>query len=285
MAQKVAVTISGLTTANFDQFIIPAPSGIKIDAKCLELGVPLEGIWRKVYNIIQRRNPEPAELDAKARDRARRSFEKVQVAFPAEAEQVRARLAGDDLLVSSSANQLRLAELVRTYYIFLNKHFSKAVPDPWGGLQSVRAAGDSATLLCFLRLSLCQGLCDLAGHGAIEEETYRRIVSDSQEVAGNDKVEEDPKEKLFTEYLNLLRCVRFGGTGKFGLRRAPGALRSESAPAVRLLQQSFPTARWMAADVRSESRSRLSRIGCEVGRANQRSTFVPSVTCSFSWKS
>ncbi|MCB0186598.1 MAG: type I-D CRISPR-associated protein Cas10d/Csc3, partial [Caldilineaceae bacterium] len=131
IAEEIVQTIGKMTTANFEQFVDPRPAGIKIDSKCLELGVPFHRILREVYNIIQKRTPDPAEFDAKVRDYVQRGFAKNQAALPGMAERVQAALAEDAMLVSADVEQLRLAEFIRTYFIFLGDHFADIVPDSW----------------------------------------------------------------------------------------------------------------------------------------------------------
>ena len=128
---SVAGVIAGLTTGKFEEFIQSTGQGIKVDSKCLELGVPFRSIWREIDNQVQRRKFDPADADAKARDWAQRGFAKSSKAYPAETERVQAALAGAAPLVSADPNRLRLAELVRSYYIFLNKHFTAAIADAW----------------------------------------------------------------------------------------------------------------------------------------------------------
>ena len=53
------------------------------------------------------------------------AHEKARQTYPDQAERVQAALESPELLVSTDPNRLRLAELIRTYYIFLNKHFGK----------------------------------------------------------------------------------------------------------------------------------------------------------------
>lgn len=137
MAERIAETISGVTSSKFKEFINSTGQGIKVDAKCLELGIPFKKILDEIYNLVQRRSFDPADLDAKARDWAQREFEKSQQEYPQAAEAVQAALDSPDLLVSSNPDRLRLAELVRSYYVFLNKHFSKTIPDAWAHIYAL----------------------------------------------------------------------------------------------------------------------------------------------------
>lgn len=84
----VAGVIAGLTTGKFDEFIQSTGQGIKVDGKCLELGVPFRSIWREINNQVQRRKFNPVDVDAKARDWAQRGFVKASNVYPAQAERV-----------------------------------------------------------------------------------------------------------------------------------------------------------------------------------------------------
>jgi CRISPR-associated protein Csc3 len=253
MARRVARTISRLTAAKFREFIQPAPAGIKVDAKCLELGVPFEDILREIYNVVQRRTPDPVELDAKARDWAQRGFEKAAAEFPDTAEQIQAALESQSLLVNDDVDRLRQSELVRSYYIFLNKHFRETVSDPWGRIYDLLDLPEAHRpfyayfdALWARAYVISRDLPPLT-----EEDIYRRIEADGVALLEAHEQTADPKVALFTDYLKLYAIFGHGQppTG-FGAHLAH-YVENQHKQCV-YCSGPFPTDKWMAPDVRSD---------------------------------
>ena len=253
MAERVARTISDVTLSKFRQFIQPAPSGIKVDAKCLELGVPFAQILREIYNIIQKRTPDPAALDAKARDWANRGFEKAQKSFPEAADAVQAALESDDLLVSRDVDRLRQAELIRSYYIFLNKHLRKQVGAPWERIYDLLELPRARRPFYAYFDALWARAYVLSRDLTLsEEEIYRRIEADGASLLQSDEETTDPKAALFTDYLRLYAL--FGVNGRSTARfdeHLSHYVENQHKQCV-YCSGPFPTAKWMAADVRSD---------------------------------
>jgi len=253
MAQRVAQTISMMTATKFRQFITPAPSGIKVDGKCLELGVPFADILREIYNIVQRRNPDPSALDAKARDWAQRGFEKAKASYPEAADQVQAALDDTDPLVSEDVDRLRQAELIRSYYIFLNKHFQEVVADPWAriytllDLPEVRYPFYAYFNALWARAYVLSRDLTLS-----EEEIYRRIEADGMALLQSNEQATDPKTALFTDYLKFYAVFSASGrpATRFGEHLAH-YVENQHKQCV-YCSGPFPTGKWMAADVRSD---------------------------------
>lgn len=253
VAQRVARTISTMTASKFRQFITPSPSGIKVDAKCLALGVSFKEILNEIYNIVQRRTPDPAQLDAKAREWARRGFAKARTEFPQVADRVKEALEGTTLLVSENVNRLRQAELIRSYYIFLNQHFRDTVDDPWGriyallDLPKARYPFYAYFDARWVRAYVLSRDLDLS-----EEEIYRRIEADGETLSQSDEQATDPKAALFAEYLSLYAI--FGSSEQPALRfeeHLSHYVKSQHKQCV-YCSGPFPTGKWMTGDVRSD---------------------------------
>jgi CRISPR-associated protein Csc3 len=253
MAQRVAQTISKVTAAKFREFINPAPAGIKVDPKCLELGVPFEEILREIYSIIQKRNPDPADLDAKARDWAQREFDKSSAAFPDAVVQIQDALASPSLLVSENSDRLHQAELIRSYYIFLNKHFSDAVDDPWARIYTLLDLPKARyTFYAYFNALWARAYVLSRDLTLSEEEIYRRIEADGVALAQDSEQAQDFKIALFFDYLGLYAIFGAG-------RRSEADFRAHLAHYVENQHKQcvycsgpFPTDKWMAADVRSD---------------------------------
>ena len=248
----VAGVIAGLTTGKFDEFIQSTGQGIKVDGKCLELGVPFRSIWREINDQVQRRKFNPVDVDAKARDWAQRGFVKASNVYPAQAERVRAALAGAAPLVSTDSNRLRLAELVRSYYIFLNKHFAKSIPDGWAHIYHLLDLSEERwSYYAYFDALWARAYVLAADLALTEEEAYRRIERDGEAVTGTGGQGGDVRVQLFTDYLRLYalfenseRPADFGDHLVHYVANEHHQCVFCSGP--------FPTDKWMSADVRSD---------------------------------
>jgi CRISPR-associated protein Csc3 len=253
MARRIARTISQVTTAKFRDFIQPAPAGIKVDAKCLELGVPFEDILREIYNIILRRSPDAAELDAKVRDWAQRGFDKAEADFPEAADRVRAALEDTTLLVSQDVNRLHQAELIRSYYIFLNKHFQHVVEDAWARIYALLDLPQAQHAFYAYFDPLWARAYVLSRDLTLSEQAiYRCIEGDGLALTQGEEQPLDPKVALFTHYLGLY--AMFGGSGQPALRfgeHLAHYVQNQHKQCV-YCSGPFPTDKWMAGDVRSD---------------------------------
>ena len=133
--------IESKTRGEFSKFIQGSPAGIKVDEKCLSLGLSFQEIWNEVWNIISQKK-YAANVDA-MNDRCRGRLQNTRGQLtgtkpskknPDPAAQVALIdeiLAEDAYLLPPDDDAVKIGELVRTYYIFLKKHFSKNIPDAW----------------------------------------------------------------------------------------------------------------------------------------------------------
>ena len=138
IGKSVVHNIESKTRGEFIKFIQGSPAGIKVDEKCLTLGVSFAEIWNEVRNIISERkyvaNAKVDTMNAKCRDRLEGIRAKLNESDPNVVSQVTLLdeiLDAETYLLLPDDDAIRLGELVRTYYIFLNKHFSKVVKDAW----------------------------------------------------------------------------------------------------------------------------------------------------------
>jgi CRISPR-associated protein Csc3 len=253
MGTHIADTISDMTTGKFEEFIESTGQGIKVDSKCLELGIPFRQIWREIHNLVQRRNPDPADLDSKARDWAQRGFNKSQKAYPAEADRVRSLLDSATLLVSGEPDRLRLAELIRSYYIFLNRHFAKSVPDAWERIYRLLELPESQWPYYAYFEALYARAYVLSRDLAFgEEEVYRRIEQDGEEVTGSEQGEEDAKVALFTHYLTLYAVFDVARQSEIDFGEHLAHYTTNQHQQCVYCSGPFATDKWMSADVRSD---------------------------------
>lgn len=137
----VVDSIEEKTRGEFSKFIQGSPAGIKVDEKCLSLGLSFQQIWNEVWNIISERK-YATNVDAmndRCRGRLQNTREKLVGMKPskknpdpaAQVVLIDEILVEDAYLLPPDDAAARIGELVRTYYIFLNKHFSSTIPDAW----------------------------------------------------------------------------------------------------------------------------------------------------------
>ncbi len=249
---KVAGVIAGLTTGKFEEFIQSTGQGIKVDGKCLELGVPFHSIWREIYNRIQRRNFDPIDMDAKARDWAERGFEKASKAHPAEAQRVRAALTDAKSLVGADPNRLRLAELIRSYYIFLNKHFAKGIANTWEHIYRLLELPEAQWPYYTYFDALWARPYVLVNDVSLDEEqVYRRIEQDGEAVTGAGEQDDNFRAQLFNQYLQLYAVFEHDERQVPFDKHLTHYVTSQHRQCV-FCSGPFPTDKWMSADVRSD---------------------------------
>ncbi len=252
MARRIAETISGMTEAKFRDFISSIGQGIKVDSKCLELGVPFARIWREIYNLVQRRRFAPADLEHKARERAKKNFERNKRAVPEAAAEVEHLLAAPESLVTADIARLRAAELARSYYIFLTTHFAKEVADPWERIYRLLGLPETRWPVYAYFDARYDRPYVLARDLESEEEVYRRIEADGKELMGEAGIGEDPKVALFEEY--LARYALFGQDGQEAIDFGDHLAHYVAGQHQQCVYCGgpFPTAKWMTADVRDD---------------------------------
>ncbi|MCY4568171.1 MAG: type I-D CRISPR-associated protein Cas10d/Csc3 [Candidatus Poribacteria bacterium] len=138
IGSSVVHNIESKTRGEFIKFIQGSPAGIKVDEKCIALGVSFAKIWNEVRNIISERkyvaNAKVDDLNTKCQERLEGIRNKLSRSDP---NVIGQRALLDEILdaetyrLPPNDDAIRIGELVRTYYIFLNKHFSKTVVNAW----------------------------------------------------------------------------------------------------------------------------------------------------------
>ena len=138
IGNAVVHNIASKTRKEFIKFIQGSPAGIKVDEKCIALGVSFAEIWNEVRNIVSERkyvsNAKVDAMNTKCRERLEGIQNKLSEPDPNGVGQrtlLDEILDAETYLLPPDDDAIRIGELVRTYYIFLNKHFSKGVADAW----------------------------------------------------------------------------------------------------------------------------------------------------------
>lgn len=256
MARQTAVLINDLTGQEYESFIQSGIQGIKVDPKCLELGIPFEKLWNTMHTRVQTRNLNREQLLGKILERTERSFAKNAASNEDTAILVRQKLSDPGTLLPESTERLRDGELIRTYYIFLNTHFAQTIADAWEHIYDLfEIPNEIRAWLSFFDPRWDRPYVFMPAVTHSHETIYELIEADGTNLIG-EMVVEDDKADLFDDY--LARYALFGSMGSVQL----SALSQFSDH----LQQyvttqhkqcvhcstTFPTERWMTNDVRSD---------------------------------
>lgn len=256
MAKHVAASISEMTTKHLSDFVESKPGGIKITSKCLQPGISFHRIWKVVHGKamtrVERLVAKAESIDEKARDRAEKDLEKNAESFPDAAEQVQEMIESDEPVVATGEPTLTLAELVRAYYIYVKSYFSDQADDPWHHVYRVLDLPEERwPIYEYFDARWYRPYVIAREIPFDEEEVNRRIVSDGERLLAQ-RVGEDPKVALFTEYINryVLFSVNGGQRPLFGDHLSQ-YVENQHKQCV-TCSSPFPTTEWMSGDVRDD---------------------------------
>lgn len=145
ISQSVSASINKMTRSKFStDFINSTISGIKVDAKFREVGMSFEEIFTEIYNMIVNRSYQKRmdDMVSKARERVLKSAENKVGKLKEQNEQETLlqkyrEIAQTPEIMSASDEGMRSGELLRSYYIFLNDHYKKQIPNAWEHLYTL----------------------------------------------------------------------------------------------------------------------------------------------------
>lgn len=147
LGNRVVSNIESKTRGEFSKFIQGSSAGIKVDEKCLALGLPFEKIWNEVRNIISERKytTKVDDMNAKCKGRLETKRNKLAKTKPSKKNPdpggqialIDQILAEEAYLLPPDDAAVQPGELVRTYYVFLNKHFSQTIADAWNYIYDI----------------------------------------------------------------------------------------------------------------------------------------------------
>jgi CRISPR-associated protein Csc3 len=255
MARRAAAAVSSMTKGKFRDFIEPRPAGIKVDRKCLELGVPFAGrnsILREIYNIIQRKSMDAAALEIKARERAERDFAKNSAAFAESQPAVREALDSPANLLPLSETKLKQGELIRSYYIFLNEHFRKQFDDIWEHIyQLLDVPAEKRAFYSYFEPRYDRAYV-LADDLMSEDEDLLALIADDGTAVMGESEDDDPNAALLQEY--MAQYVIFSAASQLQVSFEGHLQQYIAAQHKQCINCSsaFPTDKWMAGDVRDD---------------------------------
>ena len=198
LAEMVANFLEKQVHGKWRSFVKAGNQGIKVDDKCLELGVPFADLWQEVDNIIQGKNYTARdEMESKTR---KRTAESIAADQSVAADAVRLRLAGEQLLPTTKT-QLRLGELIRSYYIFLSKHLKKQVKEPWLRLYDLlEIAPAERVVYDFFETNYDRAYVLAVDLTVGYDDVFQKIVADGSQLLG-DKVAESVWTPVFANYV------------------------------------------------------------------------------------
>lgn len=255
MGKRAAQTIANITRSNYADFITITNQGIKVAPKCLELGVPFAGevgsIWREMYNKVQRRNLGHEKEEANARAKAEKAFAKSAKAAPAAADTVRAALDSKEPITAQAESRLRVAELIRTYYIFLKKHFPKQIPDAWKHIyQLLELPAERHDFYSYFDALYARAYVVVTDTDATEETIYRTLEADGAKRVDVEEDAIDPKAAILEQYAE--QSVVIGGTGEVTFDAHLAQYVTNQHKQCVHCSSTFATDRWMSGDVRDD---------------------------------
>ncbi|MFQ5435712.1 MAG: hypothetical protein ACE5FD_12620, partial [Anaerolineae bacterium] len=255
VAQIAATIIKGFSQAKFRDFIKAGNQGGKVGEACLDMGIPFAGpksIWGEIYNIVQRKSWNRETMETKTRGRAEKHFEKYAALYPDTAVSVRAVLDNPQPLIPTADMQMRKGELVRSYYIFLNKYFKKSFDDVWTHLYELLDVPEGERPFYayfdanYDRAYLLGGRLDLS-----EDEIVERIAADGTEVmAARD--DGDPNIPLLQAYLERHCIFSVGGQPRIDFQAHLAQYVTAQHKQCINCSSPFSTSEWMAGDVRGD---------------------------------
>lgn len=224
ITQDEVITISNLvigrikeiTCNEFRKFITSGNQGIKIDKKCMALGVSFSEIWNEVKNKINRKKYNVDDMNAKCLDRLEKARNKLrgteqkpevvdvelqdaQLNLSKQQNLIDEILSNEDAyLLPPNEDAIRLGEMIRTYYIFLNKHSSKKLANAWEHIYNLlRLPSATEDPTCRQRYAIFGTLYDrgyIIGRDLYNakrdfDEIYELIVHDGSQILADSQSE------------------------------------------------------------------------------------------------
>jgi len=264
LAKFVRHTLDGVQFADADTLLEQTAQGIKFKPDAWISGIEAEPLWTAVNNLVTRRAFKTTDLERKARERAAGTLPKLCTQTPDAANTLEAALNSGAPLISASDDQMRAAELLRTYFIALSS-YAPSLANPWLALyQLAELPSDKWAFYDFFDARYDRPYI-LAGDIALSrEEVLARIVTDTpthlplkanQASETNDTNETASDDPLWADYLRLY-CVideqplQSNENDGWALHTRHYVENNHS----QCVQCSspFPTEPWRAADLRTE---------------------------------
>lgn len=255
MGKRAAQSVAEMIGSNFREFIQRRPAGMKVDAKCLELGIAFggeEGILREMYRILQKAAFDVEATAAKVVARTTGAWARLSADAPEVAAEVEPLLGEPRQLIPQNAERLRLGELIRSYYIFLKKHLAEILPEPWAHLYELfELPAERHTFYDFFGDRYDRAYVLMRDVTLSEQEIYQRIEADGQMLLAQlERV--DSNAELLTAYLRRYASFSFAPASDEAFADSLSHYVANQHKQCVNCAASFPTSDWMSPDVRSD---------------------------------
>lgn len=259
IAARVADTINSMTSAGFREFIRAINMGITVDSKCLELNLPFAQILAAIDTIIQRRTLKDDKLQALSQasiKRTRDLLTKRQAKTANSNDQRAINQAIEAMLergpVPQTNSQMKVGELIRTYYIFLIEHFAQAIPDAWQHMyQLLELPTERWAIYDGFDARMDRAYAIATEISLTADQIYQRIETDGGRLI-NTQTTLDPRLPRIETYLE--HVLVFDGQARAAADFAtslPNYVRQNSKQCVQC-SLPMPTQKWGSANVRSD---------------------------------
>ncbi len=257
IARRVAATINEMTSEGFQAFIRPINMGITVDPKCLDLQLSFATLLNAIYSIIQKRTIKADRLQRLTDDAIKRTHE-ILAKAPASADVI---AVVEALLQSGPVPQtqadMRIGELLRSYYIFLLEHLADHISQPWTHIYQLLdlPTEQQAIYDCFnARMDRAYAIATQLELS--EADVYERIKQDGTALLASQE-RADPRLPVLMDYIQ--RVLVFNNQPRAAADFAdvlPAYVQQQHKQCV---QCSLPltTRKWRAADVRSDIKIQL----------------------------
>jgi len=116
----VKTRFSELIQEQFEKFIVSRPSGIKIDHKCIELGVPFDRMLLVLDRKIQGKKYDP-KMNIKIRTKTGKALKKIKGKNAAAVEKFLQEITKSEFL----REEMQMGELLRSYYTFVKDNYCR----------------------------------------------------------------------------------------------------------------------------------------------------------------
>ena len=259
IAARVANTINSMTSAGFREFIRAINMGITVDRKCLELNLPFAQILAAIDTIIQRRTVKDDKLQALSQasiKRTRDLLAKRQAKTANSNDQRAINQAIEVMLergpVPQTNSQMKVGELIRTYYIFLIEHFEQAIPDAWQHIyQLLELPAERWAIYDGFDARMDRAYAIATEISLTADQIYQRIEADGGSLI-NTQTTLDPRLPTIEAYLKhvLVFDGQARAAGDFA-SSLPNYVRQNSKQCVQC-SLPMPTQKWGSANVRSD---------------------------------
>lgn len=255
IATRAAQFINTMNSEGFEQFIKPANMGITIDHTCLDLGIPFERLFGVVEAKIEKRPYKADKREQLATDATRRmreTIEKQANPVPDEVHHALETLLETTGPVPQTTERLRIGELLRSYYIFVNEHFGAVVPDPWGHMYNLLdIAPERRAIYDMFHARLDRAYALVANENMPNNTIRTRIYADGEQLM-QQLPREDPRAEVLKQYVRLV-FVLSGQTAKPAdfAHALPNYVQQKHKQCVQC-SLPLPTTPWISGDVRDD---------------------------------